>query len=114
MERRHLPADSPAVVRGMISYGRVLAQRGSYEHAIQVLNDAVNIETKPGRSQADLVNSLSALAEANYSAGHYPVADSLYRRVLEMHRRMYGERHPAVADDLGNIAAIQQDLGFYT
>jgi eukaryotic-like serine/threonine-protein kinase len=114
MERRHLPADSPAVVRGMISYGRVLAQRGSYEHAIQVLNNAVNIETKPGRSQADLVNSLSALAEANYSAGHYPVADSLYRRVLEMHRRMHGERHPAVADDLGNIAAIQQDLGFYT
>ncbi|HEU0369149.1 MAG TPA: tetratricopeptide repeat protein, partial [Candidatus Acidoferrum sp.] len=114
MARRHLPADHPAVVKAMISYGRVLAQRGSYDHAIQVLNNAVNIESQPGRPAADLVNSLSALAEANYSAGHYPVADSLYRRVLEMHRKMYGERHPAVADDLGNIAAIQQDLGFYT
>jgi eukaryotic-like serine/threonine-protein kinase len=114
MALRHLPADHPAVVKAMISYGRVLAQRGSYDHAIQVLNNAVNIESQPGRSASDLVNSLSALAEANYSAGHYPVADSLYRRVLEMHRKMYGERHPAVADDLGNIAAIQQDLGFYT
>jgi eukaryotic-like serine/threonine-protein kinase len=114
MARRHLPADNPAVVKAMISYGRVLAQRGSYDHAIQVLNDAVNIESKPGKPAADLVNSLSALAEANYSAGHYPVADALYRRVLEMHRKMYGERHPSVADDLGNIAAIQQDLGFYT
>jgi eukaryotic-like serine/threonine-protein kinase len=114
MARRHLPADNPAVVKALISYGRVLAQRGSYDHAIQVLNNAVNIESQPGRPAADLVNSLSALAEANYSAGHYPVADSLYRRVLEMHRKMYGERHPSVADDLGNIAAIQQDLGFYT
>jgi len=114
MARRHLPADHPAVVKALISYGRVLAQRGSYDHAIQVLNNAVNSESRPGRSAADLVNSLSALAEANYSAGHYPVADSLYRRVLEMHRKMYGERHPSVADDLGNIAAIQQDLGFYT
>jgi len=114
MARRHLPADNPAVVKAMISYGRVLAQRGLYDHANQVLNDAVNIESKPGRSAGDLVNSLSALAEENYSAGHYPVADSLYRRVLEMHRKMYGERHPSVADDLGNIAAIQQDLGFYS
>jgi eukaryotic-like serine/threonine-protein kinase len=114
MARRHLSGDNPAVVKAMITYGRVLAQRGSYEHAIQVLTDAVNIESKPGRAPADLVNSLSALAEANYSAGHYPVADSLYRRVLEMHRKMYGERHPNVAEDLGNIAAIQQDLGFYT
>jgi len=114
MALRHLPADNPAVVKAMISYGRVLAQRGSYDRAIQVLNNAVNSESRPGRSAADLVNSLSALAEANYSAGHYPVADSLYRRVLEMHRKMYGERHPSVADDLGNIAAIQQDLGFYT
>jgi tetratricopeptide (TPR) repeat protein/tRNA A-37 threonylcarbamoyl transferase component Bud32 len=114
MARRHLPADNPAIVKAMIAYGRVLGQRGSYDHAIQVLSEAVKIESKPGRPATDLVNSLSALAEANYSAGHYPVADSLYRRVLEMHRKMYGARHPSVAEDLGNIAAIQQDLGFYT
>jgi eukaryotic-like serine/threonine-protein kinase len=70
MARRHLPGNNPAVVKAMITYGRVLAQRGSYDHAIQVLTDAVNIESKPGRASADLVNSLSALAEANYSAGH--------------------------------------------
>jgi len=114
MSRRHLAANNPAVVKAMIAYGRVLGQRGAYDHSIQVLNDAVKIDSAPGRSATDLVNSLSALAETNYSAGHYPVADSLYRRVLEMHRKMYGEHHPSVAEDLGNIAAIQQDLGFYT
>ena len=114
MARRHLPANNPAVVKAMIAYGRVLGQRGSYQHAIKVLDNAVKIESRPGQPTADLVNSLSALAEANYSAGHYPVADSLYRRVLEIHRKLYGDRHPSVAEDLGNIAAIQQDLGFYT
>ena len=114
MSRRHLAVSNPAVVKAMVAYGRVLGQRGLYDHSIQVLNDAVKIESAPGRRATDLVNSLSALAETNYSAGHYPLADSLYRRVLEMHRKMYGESHPAVADDLGNIAAIQQDLGFYT
>ena len=113
MSRRHLAANNPAVVKAMIAYGRVLGQRGSYERSIQVLNEAVRIESAPGRAALDLVSALSALAETNYSAGHYPVADSLYRRVLEMHRKMYGEHHPAVAEDLGNIAAIQQDLGFY-
>lgn len=113
MSRRHLAANNPAVVKAMVAYGRVLGQRGSYDRSIQVLNEAVKIESAPGRPAADLVNALSALAETNYSAGHYPVADSLYRRVLEMHRKMYGEQHPSVADDLGNIAAIQQDLGFY-
>ncbi|HKF26546.1 MAG TPA: serine/threonine-protein kinase [Candidatus Acidoferrum sp.] len=114
MARRHLAATNPAVVKAMVAYGRVLGQRGAYDRSIQVLNDAVKIDQAPGRPAADLVNSLSALAETNYSAGHYPVADSLYRRVLEMHRKMYGDRHPSVAEDLGNIAAIQQDLGFYS
>jgi eukaryotic-like serine/threonine-protein kinase len=114
MARRHLAANNPAVVKAMVAYGRVLGQRGAYDRSIQVLNDAVKIESAPGRSATDLVSSLSALAETNYSAGHYPVADSLYRRVLEMHRKMYGDRHPAVAEDLGNLAAIQQDLGFYS
>src|SRR5215831_15682035 len=114
MARRHLAANNPAVVKAMVAYGRVLGQRGAYDRSIQVLNDAVKIESAPGRSATDLVSSLSALAETNYSAGHYPPADSLYRRVLEMHRKMYGDRHPSVAEDLGNIAAIQQDLGFYS
>jgi eukaryotic-like serine/threonine-protein kinase len=114
MDRRHLPPNSPAVAKAMVAYGRVLAQRGSYDRSIQVLSQAVQLNSAKGAAPADLVNSLSALAEANYSAGHYPEAGTLYRRVLQMHRQMYGDKHPSVAEDLGNLAAIQQDLGFYT
>ena len=31
-----------------------------------------------------------------------------------MHRQIYGERHPLVADDLGSLAAVQRDLGYYS
>lgn len=53
------------------------------------------------------------LANAHYEAGHYTIADPLFRRVLEMHRQLYGKRHPLVASDLGSLGAVQQDLGYY-
>ena len=31
-----------------------------------------------------------------------------------MHRQIYGERHPLVADDLASMAAVQLDLGYYS
>jgi serine/threonine-protein kinase len=114
IDRRHFPPNHPAVAKALLAYGKVLAQRGKYEQAIQVLNEAVRIESAPGVTAADLADSLSTLADAHYSAGHYPVADGLYRRVLDIHRKLYGERHPAVAGDLENLAAIQQDLGYYS
>jgi serine/threonine-protein kinase len=114
MERRHLPPDHPAVAKALLAYGRVLAERGSYDPAIANLNEAVRLESLPGVAQSDLASSLSALADAQYMAGHYEICNSLYRRVLEMHRQLYGDRHPLVAEDLGNIGSIQQDLGYYS
>jgi serine/threonine protein kinase/tetratricopeptide (TPR) repeat protein len=116
MQRRHLPPNHPAVARSMVALGRVLAQRGSYDAAIQTLSEAVRIDSTQGEGAApsDLATSLTALAEAQYSAGHYEISDSLYRRVLGMDRQLHGPRHPLVANDLGNLGSIQQDLGYYT
>jgi serine/threonine-protein kinase len=114
MQKRRLPAADPAVARSMVALGQVLAQRGSYDAAIQTLNDAVRIDSAPGAAPADLAAGLSALASAQYFAGHYEISDSLYRRVLEMDRQLHGARHPLVASDLGNLGSIQQDLGYYT
>ena len=114
MAKRHLPANHPTIAKAALAYGNVLAQRGSYAQAISTLNDAVRLQSAPGVAPADLATSLSALADANYSAGHYDVCNSLYPRVLEMHRKIFGERHPVVADDLASMAAVQLDLGYYS
>ncbi len=113
MAKRHLPPNHPAIAKATLAFGKVLAERGSYDRSIDALNEAVRLESAPGVASADLASSLSALADAHYSAGHYDVCKSLYARVLEMHRQIFGERHPLVADDLGSMAAVQLDLGYY-
>jgi serine/threonine-protein kinase len=113
MDRRHLREDHPAVAKALLAYGQVLAQRGAYGSAIPALNEAVRIESAPGVAPADYASALSALAAAQYSAGHYDLAKALYNRLLTMHRDMYGDKHPSVAEDLESLGSIQQDLGYY-
>jgi eukaryotic-like serine/threonine-protein kinase len=114
MAKRHLPPNHPAIAKATLALGKVLAQRGFYDQAIDALNEAVRLQSAPGVAAVDLATSLSALADSHYSAGHYDICKSLYARVLQMHRQIYGERHPLVADDLGSIAAAQRDLGYYS
>jgi len=114
MAKRHLPPKHPAIAKATLAFGKVLAQRGSYDQAINTLNEVVRLQSAPGVAPADLATSLSTLADAHYSAGHYEVCTSLYTRVLEMHRQIYGSRHPLIADDLGSLGAVQRDLGYYS
>jgi len=114
MTRRHLPPNHPALAKANLAFGKVLAQRGFYDRAIDALNEAVRLQSAAGVAPADLATSLSILADAHYSAGHYDVCRSLYTRVLEMHRQIYDPRHPLIADDLGSLAAVQRDLGYYS
>jgi serine/threonine protein kinase/Tfp pilus assembly protein PilF len=114
MAKRHLPPNHPALAKATRAFGKVLAERGSYDQAIDALDEAVRLQSAPGVAPADLATSLSILADAHYSAGHYDVCNSLYTRVLEMHRQIYGARHPLIADDLESLAAVQRDLGYYS
>jgi eukaryotic-like serine/threonine-protein kinase len=113
IDKRRLPSNHPAFVKTLLAFGKILAERGSYDEALQTLNEAVKIDSAPGVAPSDLASSLSALADAQYMAGHYDLSDSLYRRALEINRRLYGPRHPLVSEELGNLGSIQQDLGYY-
>ena len=114
MSKRRLPPNHPAIAKATFALGKVLEDRGQFGQAIQVLGEAARLQSAPGAATTDLAASLSELANSQYYAGHYDLANSLYRRVLEMHQQLYGARHPLVAEDLGNLAAVQQDLGYYS
>ncbi|HWY57314.1 MAG TPA: serine/threonine-protein kinase [Terriglobales bacterium] len=114
MDKRHLPPKHPSVAKATLALGKILGQRGSYDEAIQVLGEAVQLQSGSGIATPDLANSLFTLAETQCSAGHYDLCDPLHRRVLEMHRQLYGPRHPLVADDLASLGAVQMDLGYYS
>jgi len=114
MDQRHLPPEHPSIAKALLALGKIQGQRASYDQAIQTLNEAVRIESAPSVAPVDLLSSLSALAAVQYSAGHYDAAKSLYQRLLQGHRSLYGDRHPLVADDLEALGSIQQDLGYYS
>jgi len=113
MTRRKLPPNHPAVARATASLGRVLEDRGAYEPAIEVLEEAVRLESAPGGSINDLAETLTTLANCHFYVGHYSVSESLNQRVLAMDRQLYGERHPHIADDLINLGAIQYEQGHF-
>src|SRR5256886_11499094 len=92
----------------------MLEDRGRYADAIEVLEEAVRLRRAAGAPPTpELASSLRELANTHYYAGHLAVADSLDRLVLAMTRRLNGERHPLVAEDLINLGAVQQEWGHY-
>ncbi|MEO7084832.1 MAG: serine/threonine-protein kinase [Gemmatimonadaceae bacterium] len=109
-----LPTGAPARIRATAALGRVLQERGAYDKAIPILQDVVDQNTAAAAPATDVAASMSALADANFYAGHYEISDSLNTRVLTMYKAAYGPRHPLVADILINLGATQHERGNYT
>ena len=69
IDERTLPAGDAATAKAMSGLGQVLNERGKSKEAISVLEEAVKLQSgKPGL-EADLADSLSSLAVANYQTG---------------------------------------------
>jgi serine/threonine protein kinase/Tfp pilus assembly protein PilF len=111
--KRARPRDDHAVAKATAALGKVLEARGSYDQAIPLLEEAVRLQSGPDTASLDLASSLKELADTQFYAGHYDVCDTLTRRTLAMHRRILGERHPLVADDLINLGAVEFERGRY-
>ncbi len=116
VSKRHLRPDHPAIASATVALGQVLEESGQYDAGIKVLEQAVGLRSAAARGgppSADLAASMRELANTHYYAGHLAVADSLDRLVLAITRRLNGERHPLVAEDLINLGAVQQEWGHY-
>src|ERR1700723_1171171 len=112
-DRRQLPANDPAVAKAMLALGGVLEDRGAYDQSIAILEQTVQLYSAPGAEPVELADSLYELANAHFYAGHYEKSEEINQRALAMYKRIYGERHPRVAEILINLGAIQLDTGHY-
>lgn len=113
MAKKDLPVGHPAVAKATVALGQNLEEKGDYDRAITVLDTAVMLQSAAGESSPELSETLSALANTHFYAGHFAISDSLNRKTLAMDRRLYGPMHPHVADDLMNLGAIQQEFQNY-
>ena len=109
--RRNLRASDPAIAKASFALGTVIEEKGSYSEAVKILENAVQGPMARNETTADLSYGLSALASAHYYLGHLALASSLNQQALAIDRRLYGEVHPRVADDLLNLGEIEHDLG---
>ena len=113
MTKRHLPPGHPAVGKATAALGTILENRGAYDESIRVLEEAVRLQSAPGLAEADLGVTLSELANSHFYAGHLDISEAINQPVLAIDRRIYGERHPQVANDLINLGAIQFEEGHF-
>ena len=107
------PPAAAQVAKAYTTLGEVLTERGRYPDAITTLEEASRLQSAAGDDNADYARTLRQLFNANFYAGNYDVADEVGRRVLAMTRRISGDRHALVADDLINLGAIQSERGKY-
>jgi serine/threonine-protein kinase len=108
-----LPRDHPSVVDGTTALAVALQKRGLYDEAIRLMEGVIAVDSATGARPRDRAAHLRELGNAHFYAGHYPVADSLVRRVLALNRAIHGERHPEVATDLATLGEIEVVLGKY-
>jgi serine/threonine-protein kinase len=114
MSRRTLPAGDPALARATTALGLVLEERGSYQEAIATLEEAARLHAARQQASADLAATLRELFNSQFYAGNFATAEEIGRRVLTMTRRVNGERHALVAEDLINLGAVRYERGEYT
>ena len=114
MSKRQLRPGHPAIASATVALGQALEESGQYQEGIKVLEQAVRLRSAAGGTPtAELAASMRELANTHFYAGHLAVADSLDRLVLALTRKLNGERHPLVAEDLINLGAVQQEWGHY-
>ncbi len=101
----------PVAAEAMVALGSVLEAKGNYTEAVNVLEGALKLRPHSEIPDADTAANLRELANVHFYQGHYTVAESLNQQVLSMHRTLYGEKHPEVAEDLNNLGAIQNEIG---
>jgi len=98
----------------MIALGMVLDVRGKYDQARQILETALKLQPQSVNATAQTAENLTELANAHFYQGHYDISESLNKQALVIDRRLFGERHPAVVQELNNLGAIEESRGNYS
>lgn len=113
LARRDHPAGHLQIGRAAATLGHVLEERGQYPDAIPVLDEAITILSSPGQPPADLAAALLYRGNVEFYAGRYSACQTFNERALAIYQRLYGPKHPIVAEVLINLGAIRQDTGQY-
>jgi tetratricopeptide (TPR) repeat protein/predicted Ser/Thr protein kinase len=111
--RDGVSASRVAYVRALVALGSVLEVRGKYDEAKGVLEAALKLQPSNHEATADSAENLAELANVYFYKGAYELSENYNRQAFDIYRRLYGEEHPAVAQILNNLGAIETNRGNY-
>lgn len=97
----------------LATLGRLYAQLGLYDRAVEVLRKSVTVERRRGAAHPDLAAALRDLGRALAGGGRFAEAEPVFREALAMAERVYPADHSEVAVAVNNYALIEHDLGRY-
>jgi eukaryotic-like serine/threonine-protein kinase len=111
--QRHLGEGEERTLRAQEALGELLVTVGRSAEAIPLLDEVVRLQLAAAVHPRGLSKSMTALAVAHFYLGHFTESEALNRRTLPIARQEFGERHPNVAENLYNLAAIQVQWGHF-
>ena len=103
-----------ATAQSMVALGTILNVRGKYEPARQILETAMKLQPPSVDATAQTAENLDELANTNFYEGHYDVSETLNKQALAIDRRLFGDAHPSVVQELNNLGAIEEARGDYS
>ncbi len=107
MRRAQSPVDVQAVAKAESALGHVMIDLGRYQDAIQLLEQARQVQMNTAADQSDLAATLIGLSDAHFYLSRYPDADAWAQQALLLHQQLHGRNHPLVAQDLRELGMIQ-------
>jgi len=95
----------------LVALGSVLETRAKYDEARKILDEALKLQPAGSVPSAQRAENLLELANVTFYQGRYDESAAFNRQALDIDRRLFGEQHPAVAEELNNLGAIEFNRG---
>jgi tetratricopeptide (TPR) repeat protein len=104
----------PEALRLLNQAGIYLGERGQYDQAALLLQQAVSIcEEHFGAEHSDVAEILEALGATYYYQGKYAEAEQIFQRLLDIYEKAKKSGEPKLVETLNNLAALYNDQGKY-
>eukprot|EP00903_Cladosiphon_okamuranus_P015184 g14038.t1 len=107
MKERSRGREHPEIAGILRAIGRVLFEVNGLNDAGDAFDRALAIDSKHGQSHADIIEDMRSLGMVNCRQGNYDKAESLYKKVVDMDKRLRGgEEDPSVITEMNVLAVL--------
>ncbi|MFM9945654.1 MAG: tetratricopeptide repeat protein, partial [Bacteroidia bacterium] len=97
----------------LINIGDLYRTMGDTKTAIDYLKDAMKMIAEGEGKETMYADATSALANIYYDMGEYENARVLFAEIVEINKKLLGDKDPGYANCLGNLAMAYSGLGNY-